>query len=401
MLSEYGKRTVEPEVVSVGADRLVGWYTSPECKNSQKFLFGRIVSEPIDLYAKWSDEVLEVNFDYNDGSDRVETQTIFLDQTVNPITPVRDDATFVGWYTDVDVYNSTLFDFNTPITQSITLYARWNKNYFNYDQMTKSFTSRKFLSSTNFQPITSDFTTSNGGWYFVDGRITVNDRLVFNGDTNLVFFSNSTLTAKKGIEVNGNLNVYSDNEKGGGRITISATGMDDNTVGILFKNGLFTNVNLSVSGGDGAYGISGEDVTFINCSVNLTCSKSPTALSCNNLTLISGSLTAQSSDVAISVSGTKNISKYFSVKAGDSSTKAQAVTEYGGKKYVKIEEPSVLEGKEGSCLENGLLPAYKNSKNGIYYLEKTYKTAIGNFEQLVVWADSPERQTRIGHKWVS
>ena len=41
-----------------------------------------------------------------------------------PDNPTKDGYTFKGWYTDVNLTNE--FDFNTPITSNITLYAKWD-----------------------------------------------------------------------------------------------------------------------------------------------------------------------------------------------------------------------------------------------------------------------------------
>ncbi|MBR1413746.1 MAG: InlB B-repeat-containing protein [Bacilli bacterium] len=46
------------------------------------------------------------------------------DKASKPVPdPVRNGYTFLGWY-----YNEQLFDFNTPINQSYTLYAKWKAN---------------------------------------------------------------------------------------------------------------------------------------------------------------------------------------------------------------------------------------------------------------------------------
>jgi len=42
-----------------------------------------------------------------------------------PANPTASGYTFGGWYTEKECINA--FDFNTPITKDITLYAKWTK----------------------------------------------------------------------------------------------------------------------------------------------------------------------------------------------------------------------------------------------------------------------------------
>lgn len=49
---------------------------------------------------------------------KVKEKTLVL----KPNDPVREGYTFIGWY-----YNNSLFDFNTPITSNITLFAQFEK----------------------------------------------------------------------------------------------------------------------------------------------------------------------------------------------------------------------------------------------------------------------------------
>ena len=44
-----------------------------------------------------------------------------------PISPTAEGYTFGGWYTDNKCIESTRFDFSAPITQNITLYAKWTE----------------------------------------------------------------------------------------------------------------------------------------------------------------------------------------------------------------------------------------------------------------------------------
>ena len=64
-----------------------------------------------------------VSFDSNGGT-AVAPQTINKgEKATRPANPTMDGYTFVNWYLDGEVY-----DFNTPVTEDITLHAQWKKN---------------------------------------------------------------------------------------------------------------------------------------------------------------------------------------------------------------------------------------------------------------------------------
>jgi len=48
---------------------------------------------------------------------------------VKPVDPTRDGYTFGGWYTDEACTQA--YDFSTPVTADLTLYAKWTKNAVN------------------------------------------------------------------------------------------------------------------------------------------------------------------------------------------------------------------------------------------------------------------------------
>ena len=61
-----------------------------------------------------------VTFDSNGGSE-VSSQDILKDSTaIEPTAPTKADCTFEGWYN-----GDTLYDFDTPVTENITLTAKW------------------------------------------------------------------------------------------------------------------------------------------------------------------------------------------------------------------------------------------------------------------------------------
>ena len=71
------------------------------------------------------EETFTVTFDSNGGSS-VNAQTVESGKTVaKPADPTRDGYDFEGWFTDEDL--TIEYDFDTPVTADITLYAAWDK----------------------------------------------------------------------------------------------------------------------------------------------------------------------------------------------------------------------------------------------------------------------------------
>jgi uncharacterized repeat protein (TIGR02543 family) len=66
----------------------------------------------------------KVTFDSNGGSAVSGQSVIFNGRATRPDVPTRNDGyTFVDWYSNSGL--TTLYDFSTPVTQNITLYAKW------------------------------------------------------------------------------------------------------------------------------------------------------------------------------------------------------------------------------------------------------------------------------------
>jgi len=73
--------------------------------------------------AAYYDTAFDVVFDSQGGS-AVETQYVaYGEQAIRPTDPTFDGHNFVNWYTAAT--GGEIFDFGTPITENITLYARW------------------------------------------------------------------------------------------------------------------------------------------------------------------------------------------------------------------------------------------------------------------------------------
>jgi uncharacterized protein (TIGR02145 family)/uncharacterized repeat protein (TIGR02543 family) len=84
-------------------------------------------SANVSLFAKWNIDSFTVAFS-TDGGSAVTSQRIAWNQlATQPTNPTKSGSVFGGWFA-----NSTLsepFDFNTPITSTRTVYAKWVVNY--------------------------------------------------------------------------------------------------------------------------------------------------------------------------------------------------------------------------------------------------------------------------------
>ena len=67
-----------------------------------------------------------ITFDGNNPAGYIEEVVVFEGQTVTPPTPPqKENATFLGWYLGEEA-----FDFSTPITENLTLVAKWKENVY-------------------------------------------------------------------------------------------------------------------------------------------------------------------------------------------------------------------------------------------------------------------------------
>ena len=127
-----GKAT-EPTLTQDGFT-LDGWYQNAAC-TGEKWDFSTEVTKNMTLYAKWTENNTEdptpttkytVTFDSQGGSS-IPSQEVEKDkQATKPTNPTRTGFTFNDWYTDKDCTQT--YDFNTSVTKSFILYAKWTEN---------------------------------------------------------------------------------------------------------------------------------------------------------------------------------------------------------------------------------------------------------------------------------
>ena len=119
---DYNQKAVKPNNPSKEHYDFIGWYLD---NSTTEFNFNTPITANITLYAKYTLSKYTVTFNVNGGS-LVQNQQIEYNKLANEVTTTKQHYTFEGWYTDSSLTNE--FNFTTPITENITLYAKWVEN---------------------------------------------------------------------------------------------------------------------------------------------------------------------------------------------------------------------------------------------------------------------------------
>ena len=128
----YYSETIKLKAPTQSGKRFYRWYSDSS--------YTQIVTEipagstgDITLYATWlknstgslGGAKYRVTYDSNGGSD-VSSQTVLINGlATKPKDPTRSGYEFVGWYTDSDLTEE--YDFDTKVTNSFVLYAKWEE----------------------------------------------------------------------------------------------------------------------------------------------------------------------------------------------------------------------------------------------------------------------------------
>ncbi|MBQ6551147.1 MAG: InlB B-repeat-containing protein [Lachnospiraceae bacterium] len=119
---EYGGTATRPTDPTETGWIFGGWYKEAECRN--KFDFSAIVWGNITLYAKWTQIPYTVTFNVNGHGTAPDPQTVgYGGKATRPEDPVAEGWEFGGWYKEPAC--TTLFSFDTIVTEDITVYAKW------------------------------------------------------------------------------------------------------------------------------------------------------------------------------------------------------------------------------------------------------------------------------------
>lgn len=102
-----------------------GWYSDSAL--TTEYDFAAPVSSDLTIYAKWIDNILcSITFETFGGSG-IDTRYVESGTKITkPEDPVKDGYSFKGWYVNANC--TVAYDFETAVTENITLYASWDKS---------------------------------------------------------------------------------------------------------------------------------------------------------------------------------------------------------------------------------------------------------------------------------
>jgi len=119
---DTGSTPLAPPAPTLAHNTLAGWYATSAL--TAPFDFAAPMATDATAYAKWTLDSFPVSFDLGGHGSPIATHTVPYGATAAaPPAPTATWYTFRGWFADATL--TTPFDFSTPITAGVTLYARW------------------------------------------------------------------------------------------------------------------------------------------------------------------------------------------------------------------------------------------------------------------------------------
>ena len=293
--------------------------------------------------------VYTITFNSNDGTS-VESQNINAGEKLAEPTPAPTKVgfTFDGWYEDSTF--SKKFDFNTPITDSMTLYAKWTENKYTltFDANGGSGTMTPVTDLTGEYTLpANEFTAPSGkqfkGWSLTtDGAIVTKVDMTENRTVYAIWENIPVVTYTVSFAANGGTGTMADVTGISGEYTLPANGFTapagkqfkawsvggvEKVVGDKITVTANTTVkavweaieyNVTVTGGTASVG-AGTPITkaTMGTTVTLTANAAPTDMVFDKWEVISGSITLADANSATTT---------FTMPAGAVSVKATYTT---------------------------------------------------------------------------
>nr|WP_249310476.1 InlB B-repeat-containing protein [Bacillus sp. FJAT-49736] len=121
---EYGDKATVPQSTEKEGYIFLGWFVDNNLL--VPFDFSQPIKSDVTLVAMWAKQNYTVQFNTL-GGNNIPNKMVESGATVQkPQDPTRDGYTFKGWYTDITFL--TPYDFDQPVTSSLVLHAKWDKD---------------------------------------------------------------------------------------------------------------------------------------------------------------------------------------------------------------------------------------------------------------------------------
>ncbi|MDE7395450.1 MAG: InlB B-repeat-containing protein, partial [Clostridiales bacterium] len=122
---DYDSDLVLPTPPTLSGYTFLGWFTDLNDDTTQVTAGKWTIAENVTLYAKYTETMYTVTFNLQDGSTNATVQVAEGGTVTEPADPTRGGYRFEGWYGDAAC--TAEWDFDTPITADVTIYAKWTQ----------------------------------------------------------------------------------------------------------------------------------------------------------------------------------------------------------------------------------------------------------------------------------
>ena len=127
-LTKTAGSVIYPGMPARNGYTFTGWHLARSGGSSIRFPYTHNQTSDFTLFAHWSANTLNVNFDAQGGSDIADGITKTAASVTNPGSPTRPGYTFTGWHQTKIGGSSIRFPFTHNRTSNFTLYAQWTRS---------------------------------------------------------------------------------------------------------------------------------------------------------------------------------------------------------------------------------------------------------------------------------
>ena len=146
-LTKTGDSVIYPGMPTRNGYTFTGWHPARSGGSAIRFPYMHNQTSNFTLFAHWSANTLNVNFDSQGGSAIADGITKTAGNVTNPGSPTRPGYTFTGWHLSKIGGSSIRFPYTHNRTSAFTLYAQWAKSEAFRDQVLFEISSTRLTDS--------------------------------------------------------------------------------------------------------------------------------------------------------------------------------------------------------------------------------------------------------------